>query len=61
MPYDKQIEILDYYEKISLEALWKEYVKETIYINKTGETLIDETTKTNSQTQCPSNTELTYY
>lgn len=48
MPIDKQIETLDYYEQISLEALWKEYVKEAIFLNKTGKTLIDETTKTNN-------------
>ena len=48
MPFDKQIQTLDYYEKISLEALWKEYVKETIVANETGQTLINETTNTNS-------------
>ena len=46
MPIDKQIETLDYYEQISLEALWKEYVKEAIFLNQSGQTLIKETTKT---------------
>ena len=50
MPTDKEIEKLDYFEKISLEALWREYVKETIIINKTGTTIINNpTTKTNKQ------------
>lgn len=48
MPPDKQIETLDYYEQIALEALWKEYVKEAIFLNQTGETQINETTKTNN-------------
>ena len=49
MPIDKQIETLDYYEKISLQALWKEYVKEAIILNETGKTLINETTKTKTE------------
>lgn len=49
MPIDKQIETLDYYEKITLQALWKEYVKEAIILNETGGTLINETTKTKTE------------
>ena len=45
---DYHAAILDYYTHISLEAYWRQIVKESCEINYTGQTYKDNETSTNN-------------